>query len=69
MQDAIAVMAGYNFGGISSNLDGLKLGIAYDYTTSKLGKYTSGSLEVMLKYCKPISSTPKVLKYHSVRFL
>lgn len=69
MQDAIAPMLGFNFGGISQNLNGLKLGIAYDVTTSTLSDYSSGSFEVMLKYCTNVSSTPKIQKYGSVRFL
>ncbi len=63
VQDAIGILAGYQI------TDEFKAGIAYDITTSKLGKYNTGTIEVMLKYCKALSSKPKVLKYHSVRFL
>ncbi len=63
VQDAIGILAGYQI------MDDLKAGIAYDITTSKLGKYNNGTIEIMLKYCKALSSTPKIQKYRSVRFL
>lgn len=65
VQDAIAALAGVNV----PQLPGLKIGVAYDYTTSALGSHNSGSLEFMVKYCKNISKTPKREVYHSVRFL
>tara|TARA_B100000809_G_scaffold266913_1_gene332909 strand:+ start:8739 stop:9698 length:960 start_codon:yes stop_codon:yes gene_type:complete len=65
LQDAIAVIAGVNV----PQAPGLKIGVAYDVTTSSLGDHTSGSLEFMVRYCKNISKTPKREVYHSVRFL
>ena len=65
LQDAIAVLAGVNV----PQAPGLKIGVAYDVTTSSLGDHTSGSLEFMVRYCKNISKTPKREVYHSVRFL
>lgn len=68
LEDAVAILAGINvpeFAGIS----GIKVGVSYDFNTSLLNDYNSGSLEVMLKYCKPIKITPKIQRYGSVRFL
>ncbi len=65
VQDAIAVMAGFNF----PKPTGLKFGVSYDVTTSALGDHSSGSLEFMLKYCTTIVKPPKREVYHSVRFL
>ena len=64
-QDAIAILAGVHV----PQLPGLKIGVAYDITTSSLGDHTSGSLEFMVKYCMNINKTPKREVYHSVRFL
>ncbi|MGB0886624.1 MAG: PorP/SprF family type IX secretion system membrane protein [Vicingaceae bacterium] len=65
MQDAIAVLAGVNV----PKVTGLKLGVSYDVTTSAVGDHSSGSFEVMIKYCTSIMSKPKREVYHSVRFL
>lgn len=65
LQDAIAILAGVNV----PQFPGLKIGVAYDITTSALGDHTSGSVEFMVRYCKNISKTPKREVYHSVRFL
>jgi hypothetical protein len=65
IQDAIAVLAGVNF----PMVQGLKLGVSYDITTSALGDHSSGSLEFMIKYCTTIVKQPKREVYHSVRFL
>jgi len=69
LQDAIAVVAGVNLPDIPKLGPGLKIGMAYDITTSALGDHTSGSLEFMVKYCKNISKKPRREVYHSVRFL
>ena len=68
LQDAIAVLAGVNVPDYGQGT-GLKIGLAYDITTSALGDQTSGSIEFMVRYCKNISKTPKREVYHSVRFL
>ena len=54
LQDAISILGGVNW-------KNLKIGLAYDMTTSKLGTYksgrSSGTLEIFAKYCFKI--TPK----------
>lgn len=54
IQDAVSILGGVNW-------KNMKIGLAYDMTTSKLGTYKSarskGSLELFLKYCFKI--TPK----------
>ncbi len=69
VQDAVAVLAGIDFTKINPALQGLKLGVSYDVTTSAVGDHSSGSLEFMLKYCMNIVKPPKREVYHSVRFL
>lgn len=69
LQDATAVLLGMDFSAVQPSLAGLKLGMAYDITLSQLRNHSSGSVEVMLKYCKKIVKEPKVQRYKSVRFL
>jgi type IX secretion system PorP/SprF family membrane protein len=63
LQDAIVLMAGLEI------MPNLKLGYAYDLTTSEIKTYSSGTHEIMLGYCyKPV----KVVKrqfHRNVRFL
>jgi len=59
-QDAIAGLAGFN---ISSNL---KIGYAYDFNTSKLNDFNSGSHEFLLLYRFDLLGLSK--KYSSPRF-
>lgn len=61
--DAVVVMAGLEMD------NGLKLGIAYDFTTSEMRNASSGSVEVMLGYCFKIQKRAKKGIYKSVRFL
>ncbi len=63
MSDAIIPMIGANLP------MGLKVGVAYDITTSKIAKYSSGSLEFYLGYCFNIESSKGRSSYKSVRFL
>ena len=65
VQDAVAILAGVNI----PQVEGLKLGISYDVTTSAVGDHSSGSLEFMIKYCTTLVKPPKREVYHSVRFL
>ena len=55
-QDAVSFLAGLNW-------DKMKIGLAYDLTTSKLGVYKSGfsfgSIEAYLRYCFRIIIPPK----------
>ncbi|GAB4145937.1 MAG: type IX secretion system membrane protein PorP/SprF [Bacteroidia bacterium] len=54
-QDAVIPMVGFQMphSKIGEN-GGLKVGFAYDYTTSNLRKYNNGSFELFLNYCYPI---------------
>ena len=55
VKDAICPMVGFIIPTSSKNEDvGLKVGFAYDYTTSKLKSYSNGSFELFLNYCIPL---------------
>lgn len=68
VEDAIGLIVGANVGEFIS-FPGLKLGVAYDLTTSTLADHSSGSFEIMLRYCTNIYKQPKREVYRSVRFL
>ncbi len=53
-QDAISPMIGFQLPGKDNPESGLKVGFAYDYTTSNLNNYTNGTFELFLNYCIPI---------------
>ncbi len=66
-QDAVSFLAGLNW-------DKMKIGLAYDLTTSKLGVYKTGfsfgSLEAYLRYCFKIIIPPKnPTIYQGTRYL
>jgi type IX secretion system PorP/SprF family membrane protein len=61
--DAFVAMAGYTFP------NNLGFGLAYDITTSDIARYSSGSFEVMLRYCFTIEKTTSKTRGSSVRFL
>jgi len=63
IQDAIVAMAGLEI------IPNLRLGYSYDFTTSDIKTYSSGSHEIMLGYCyKPTKKINR--QYHrNVRFL
>ena len=63
MNDAITPMVGANLP------MGLKIGVAYDFTTSIIRQYSSGSIEFYLGYCFNIESNNGRSSYRSVRFL
>ena len=63
MTDAIVAMVGYQ------HSSGVKIGYAYDITTSPIRNHSSGSHEIMLGYCFNISTPDKVQRYRNVRFL
>lgn len=69
VEDAVAVLAGLNFGPVLPSLDGLRMGLAYDFSTSELSSYNNGSMEVMINYCFKIPKPVKIQRYKSVRFL
>jgi len=52
-------------------LDEFSFGIAYDFTTSAMGKQgrSYGSAELYINYCFKIEYTPPVSSYKNVRFL
>jgi type IX secretion system PorP/SprF family membrane protein len=63
LQDAIVAMAGLEI------IPNLKLGYAYDLTTSDIKTYSSGTHEIMLNYCfKPIKIVKRQF-HRNVRFL
>lgn len=64
-QDAVAPMLGVRLLKDRS----LKIGVAYDYTLSKLKGHTSGTYEVMLGYCFNIKKQKSPTVYGNVRFL
>jgi len=49
--------------------NGLRIGYSYDYATSAISNYNSGTHEVMLNYCFNIVKEKMRRKYKSVRFL
>lgn len=71
VEDAIGILLGVDIGEAINEpgLSGLKVGVAYDLTTSTLADHSSGSFEIMLRYCTSIYKQPKREVYRSVRFL
>lgn len=49
-------------------LNGLNIGLAYDITTSALGRYSYGSQEIFLRYSLDLGKG-RLKKYKSIRFL
>lgn len=71
-QDAICPMIGFmlpNAKATSNEMPGggLKVGFAYDYTTSNLKNYNNGTFELLLNYCIPIVIVPKRQGHGDVR--
>ncbi|HEU4716374.1 MAG TPA: type IX secretion system membrane protein PorP/SprF [Bacteroidia bacterium] len=72
VKDAICPMVGFQIPNKLMTPDGrpdggLKVGFAYDYTTSDLNNYNNGTFEVFLNYCVPIVVTPKRQGHGDVR--
>jgi type IX secretion system PorP/SprF family membrane protein len=68
LDDAAALLIGYQGKALTGNALGYKIGYSYDFPASKLKGYTSGSHEILLGVCY----TPKVKKvttYGNDRFL
>ena len=61
-QDAVSILAGVN-------IKGLRIGASYDLVTSKLFKYNSGSIEILLSYCFKIETEKFRRSYRNTRFL
>ncbi|CAN5419681.1 type IX secretion system membrane protein PorP/SprF [soil metagenome] len=71
-QDAIVPMIGFMLPTAKSTSNempggGLKVGFAYDYTTSNIKSYSSGSFELMLNYCMPLNFPTKRQGHGDVR--
>ena len=62
LDDAITILIGVEM------LNGLNIGLAYDVTTSALGRYAYGSQEVFLRYSLNMDRG-RQKKYKSIRFL
>ena len=63
LQDAVAVNVGLNL------WRDLRLGLAYDITTSKLNQYSSGTAEIFLGYCFKIEKPTAKTKFYNTRNL
>ncbi len=61
-QDAVSVLAGVV-------IKGLRIGVAYDISTSSMTKYNSGGLEIMVNYCFKIDTDKFRKSYRNTRFL
>jgi type IX secretion system PorP/SprF family membrane protein len=66
MTDAIAAMAGYQK---EVGKSSMKIGIAYDFTTSAIKNHSSGTPEVVLGYCYKIIPKQKTQSHINPRFL
>ena len=62
LQDAVSVLAGVV-------IKGLRIGVAYDISTSAMSKYNNGSLEIMVNYCFKIDTDKFRKSYRNTRFL
>lgn len=70
--DAIAILAGMNFGSSSNNEEATSIMVSYDLTTSKLSQYSNGTFEISLRYCFGVKFTPKepiIRPIYTPRFL
>jgi len=50
-------------------LDGVNIGLAYDYYTSALSKGSTGGVEVLLNYCFKLGVEKSPQRYRSIRYL
>jgi len=50
-------------------LDGVRVGYAYDFQTSALSKYSTGSHEILINYCFKLGVEKAPQKYKSIRYL
>lgn len=50
-------------------LDGLKVGYAYDFQTSAMSRYSTGSHEILVNYCFKIGTEKSPQRYKSIRYL
>jgi type IX secretion system PorP/SprF family membrane protein len=70
-QDAVALMLGANFQMNGENMAGgtLKVGYSYDFSTSNIRNFSSGSHELFVRYCFAVSPKPKHEEHRDVRHL
>ena len=61
--DAVVAMAGTEL------TNGMRVGIAYDFTTSAIATYSHGSVEFMISYSLEVGGNKATRKYRSVRIL
>lgn len=61
--DAVVVMAGAEL------TNGMRVGVAYDFTTSAIASYSHGSVEFMISYSLELGGDKANRKYRSVRIL
>ncbi len=62
IEDAVSVLAGVV-------VKGLRIGVAYDISTSAMSKYNNGGLEIMVNYCFKIDTDKFRKSYRNTRFL
>ena len=68
VNDAAAILAGFQSKALRGNALSYKVGLSYDFTTPKLKTYSTGSVEFILGVC--YTPTIKVkTTYRSDRFL
>lgn len=65
LTDAFIVMAGIQRGVGENNI--MKLGYSYDITTSALKNHSTGSHEIFVSYCHPITEKPRKTIWNNVR--
>lgn len=61
--DAVVVMAGTEL------TNGMRVGVAYDFTTSAIAAYSNGSVEFVISYSLEVGGNKATRKYKSVRIL
>lgn len=67
MNDAFVALVGYQMA--FKNGGALKIGYSYDFTTSDLHEYSSGSHELALQYCFTPKPPSKIEYHQNPRFL
>lgn len=68
LEDAVAPMAGYQYQ-MPNGKSTLRIGYSYDFTTSELNNYSSGSHELMVSFCYKLEKPLPKRVYKNPRFL
>lgn len=63
VSEGVAGMIGFEL------FSGMRIGYAYDFSTTEISKYNSGSHEFMLGYCFSLKKEKPPQQYKSIRFL